>query len=292
MDFIAIDLDKYDVWDAFRQPVPIKEQMYLKTANWDPGSPPSDGCTGGIDDTECTTTGQKPKQQGMGQATPSFGGSEPDGGYQEPGSNSGDGFGQGGLTQEQMDCGTEQQSETDIDTLSAEAAADIAALDNSIEHATLTVNDNGTLRNLDIVSGDENSIPLGELYAQLDALGLDDTDIVAFTHSHPATTGVSGQAEVDDTFANGFPSANDYIAYEEFAQNAIAFGADESSWRENFSAFIIDPDGTRREFEDYSLPADQEFLQDGGIIPEIGTPERTSLEESLDEAQDDAEGTC
>lgn len=30
MDFIAIDLDKYDVWETFRQPVPIKAQMYQK----------------------------------------------------------------------------------------------------------------------------------------------------------------------------------------------------------------------------------------------------------------------
>ena len=127
MDFIAIDLDKYDVWDVFMRPAPVKAQMYVKTASWNPGSPGEEvECPPDSDpDDVCYTNDQQPSQQGVGQASPSFGGggSDPGTGYQDPGADPGGGFGQGGLSEEQIACHNEQTEEADVDA-AAQAAAD------------------------------------------------------------------------------------------------------------------------------------------------------------------------
>jgi len=128
VDFIAIDLDKYDVWEAFRQPVPIRAQMYVKTANWNPSSPseevdcPPDSAPGDV----CYADDQE-QQQTFGQASPTFGnsgtGPGPGSGHQDPGSNQGDGFGGGDLTDAQKQCAAGQTT----DRKRNQAAKDIAA---------------------------------------------------------------------------------------------------------------------------------------------------------------------
>ena len=70
MDFIAIDLDKYDVWEAFRQPVPIREQSYVRTANWSPGE--EIDCESDNPNDGCFENDRRPKQKGVGPSLTFF----------------------------------------------------------------------------------------------------------------------------------------------------------------------------------------------------------------------------
>jgi len=195
-------------------------------------------------------------------------------------------------TEEELLCYVEQDEEREVDRIAQEIAEAINNLDPSIEHGTFIIDNNGQIQALEIVSGDGNVLPLENLYDQFSSLGIDDRSVVAFIHSHPGTPNLTGASIEADIFANSFPSANDYPSDDDFANNAVAFGADETAWRDRFSAYIISPNGVLREFEEFSLPSSQSFLENNGLIPEIGTHERQSLQNELNNAQADAESRC
>ena len=288
MDFIAMDLDRYDVWEAFIQPVPVQTAIYVKTANWTPSrwseevdcnASPHDACF----------QDQKESSQNL------FGGTSLhlnlDHGSETNFSNPENGFDEDGLTSEKMECLAEQSAESERDAATNTAVAEINGLDPNVEHANFIVNLNGTPTPLEPDSGDENNVSTAGLFAQLNSLGLNESHILVDIHSHPGTLSLTDTSAItQDTFVNSFPSAADYIAEESYVSTAVFFGANETQWRENFAHVVISPDDIAREFEDFALPSNQDFPNNG--VPAVGTPERTALEEDLEDAKEDAEGTC
>ena len=258
MDFIAIDLHKHDVWDAFIQPVPIKAQMYLKTASYDPGSPPEDGCTGGIDDTECTYTNDQEDQETIGGAAPSTGGSGPDGGgYQPPGSNPGDGAG-GGLTEEQIACGNGQKADRNRNEAAANARD---AINERINNDGRTgedqpeyaisgfFNDDGTVSSTEPAQGQSytESNPPSTPIPFLSGSQYEVSDFAFILHSHGYTRDVNIQTE------NQAPSDSDWQIMDAFSNGGVDM--------EDFVMFIIDQNGTMRAYQ-YQTPAQREATSD------------------------------
>jgi len=305
MDFIAIDLDKYDVWDAFRQPVPIKEQMYLKTANWDPTGPAEEvDCPPDSDPNDVCYADDQEQQQSFGQASPTFGSSGAGTTYQDPDSNQGDGFGQGGLTQEQMDCHNEQKAEADIDAAAQAAADEINAKEPEFEHATFGVRDGNSIVTITISTGDSEQADIASLVHDLAARGYDMSDVVFFIHSHPASTVSLDSLAASEDFANQFPSDNDLNAYASFANEAVRDGANLTTWLSNFRAFVVGPDNINREYGNFTL--DDNFTIDEnddstnspdvyefeGAHPEPETEAYEQVQDTADDAETDAANGC
>lgn len=253
VDFIAIEFDKYDVWDAFIQPMPVREEMYFKP-DYKPeyiklarASPPSSSCDGGIDNTECVVPGTQ-TQQGLGPAQPSFGNSDPGTGHQDPGSDPGYGIGGGGLTEEQMECSVEKFLEEDIDKAAQNAAADIMTRSDwrSVEYGALIYDGPNGIRVGEIFRGDSRGVPIvlrpfaGET-------------VVGRIHSHPRG-------------AVGAPSDDDDREGRDFLINN---GHTDGS---TFVEYILD--GNNRELNEFDNPEDME------------------LDEPNDETRDDAQGDC
>ncbi len=216
-----------------------------------------------------------------------------------PGS-SGKGGGGGGSTTSTLPpkalCFIEQRSESELDTIAQQVAADIAAMiatDSSIEYGTFILEHGGELIALPIASGTRNSLPLGGLYADMNALGILDTQIRGFIHSHPPSTNSNSRAAAGENLINGFPSDNDYNAYQQFATNAVNFGANGSAWTDAFSAYVIGPGGTLREYEYLSQPVSQDFsVGSGNPIPAPSDPGYNGVQNELDQAQEDANNSC
>jgi hypothetical protein len=291
VDFIAIDLDKYDVWQAFIQPMPVRAQMYVKTANWNPEAPPEDGCEGGIDDTECTVTGTQPDQNTIGQASPSFGGSGPDEGYQEPGADPNNGFGGGGLTEEML-CEQEQEDESEIDEVSNTIVERIRGLNNlntdpdNVEFGSFVLRlDNGQIRQSPLGRGETGQISLRDLYNAAVAAfpGIDASNIVRMIHLHPRNSG-AGFENVSDlsdlgaldygnvmpSHPNISPGPNDWENVRSFLLNNGRTSVEDASHT------IVGPDGVAREY-DYS---------DGHPA------ESTEQAQLIENAELDARGKC
>lgn len=234
VDFIAIEFDKYDVWDAFIQPVPVREEMYFKNKlqpeylKFARASSPQDSCEGGIDDTECTVTGTQTQQQ-FGPAQPSFGNSDPGTGHQDPGSDPGYGIGGGGLTEEQMECGVEQFLEEDLDAL-AQAAADM-------------IRDNSDWRRREfgfLIYDGPNGLRLGEI-AEGNAIGVkiplrlrEGEVVVGRVHNHPRG-GIGAPSDIDinavrslvaDGHTDGGTFADYLLNYDDRSYNEFDFPED------------------------------------------------------------------
>jgi len=192
------------------------------------------------------------------------------------------------LTEEQ-ECKLEQATEAGIDQLAQQIAQVIATMNSAIEHGTFIVEHNGQLIALVVISGTPTALNLRGLYDQMNALGISDTQIRGFIHSHPPSTNSNSIAAIAENLINGFPSGHDYNAYQTFANNAQAFGANRSEWEGQFNAYVVDSNGVVREYEEFSQPSSQDFSNG---IPKPGDPGYSDVQNELDEAQGDAQGKC
>jgi len=195
---------------------------------------------------------------------------------------------------EEVICQAEQAAESDLDQLMQTVKNDIVARNLNFEHGTFVVEVNGTLVALQVISSTQQyQLPLGQLYAQMNAQGISDTQIRGFIHSHPPSTNDNENLRDGENFINGFPSTNDYNAYESFASNAEGFGANGPQWRAQFGAYIVDPEGTLREFEGFTQPDAHDYSEGSGrTIPEPGSAEYVALQNTLDQAEEDANNQC
>lgn len=253
MDFIAIDLDKYDVWQAFIQPVPVKAQMYIKTANWNPGEDEEEGCQDVAPGDACASA-DKIYQQTIATASPSLGGSSPDGAFQEPGGDFNPGIPGGGLTAEQMACAAGQAA----DRARNEAAK---KAHDEIKKKMAEDGRSGTDQPEYAISGfynDDSSVSvtppvLGESYDEhnpprtpipsLNDPAYEISDFAFIAHSHGFTNNSSIALE------NQAPSNGDWQVMDAFNTAGIDMN--------NFVMFIIDQDGVMRAYK-YQLPAERQ----------------------------------
>lgn len=280
MDFIAIEFDKYDVWDAFIQPVPVKEEMYVQPDLQPEYVKLADWCSGPLNQDECVT-GKRKKRKTI-QAVPGLVGGGPGTGTDDPFIPSGGG---GGLSEEQLACFHEQKEETEVDNTAQLVASEIrdqiasGLKDKKLEHGALIVEFDGKVYALPIVTGTEISIPfrtLTEGPSGLAANGLSFIHVIAVIHTHPSSTASSPEARVgDDAFIRG-PSLGDL---------ATAMTISQLGGGQDVSTYIISPDGDVLEYEGYDMP---EWAQEGYTDDEI--------EDAIDEATvgnvDDAAGVC
>lgn len=300
MDFIAIDLDKHDVWEAFRQPVPVKEQMYVKTANWNPGTPSEEvECPPGGDPNDVCYTDDQEQQQSFGQATPTFGNSGTGAGttHQDPGSNPGDGFGGGDLSDEQIACYAEQTAEANVDTAAQAAADEINSKEPDLEHATFGVRDGNSIVTVTVSTGDSETADVVSLYAALRANGYDMADVVFFIHSHPSSTITDASWAAAEDFTNQFPSDNDLRAYAEFLEDAVEDGANAATWLSDFTAYVVGPDNVNREYGNFTLDGSGDSVSSPDVEritvhPEPGSDEYQRVQETADSAETDAANGC
>ena len=296
MDFIAIDLDQHDIWDAFRQPMPVREQIYLKTAYWGPviqseevdcnTDNPNDGCF--KDDRESS-----PRVL-FGNGSLSGGGSDLWTGSDETEFL----LGETGLSEELGACILEQLNERLVDAAAQQAANEINEKEPELEHATFGVNDGNSIVTITISTGDSEQADMATLIHDLAARGYDMSQVVFFIHSHPSSTISLPSLAASEDFANQFPSDNDMNAYSEFANEAVGDGADRAAWLSNFRAYIVGPDDKNREYGNFTSNESDDSVSSADVydfegahpVPETDAYQR--VQDTANHAETDAANGC
>ena len=250
MDFLFSDADKNQFWKAFTTPRPELHSAYihqpqpvLKLAQ----ATPPDLCDGGIDDTECTVTGDKPKEQRtIGAATGALN-TQGDGTYNfDPVARHELDHAIATISEEQQ-CKQEQKDEAERDAQAEDIADEIRGRHNqegnpnNVELGAFILrikNADGTfsiVRVNSLSSGTTGAVSLRAMLrqAQREFPGIDGSNVVGAVHLHPS--GPPGSPPIFDTdgnltdldYGNLLPSHpniavnpnNDWAGLQNFLQN-------------------------------------------------------------------------
>ena len=221
------------------------------------------------------------------QASPSFGNYDPSSGYQDPGTENGDGFGTGDIEIdiETIQCFVEQRKEADVDAAAQEFLdnflQDIAngSIDSRLEHGALIVNVDGQIYALPRVTGTATMIPLDTFTEGPNGLianNLSWSNIVGIIHSHTASTANNSLLRRNEDLFNRGPSSGDLASAEFFS--FLGGGQDVTS-------YIISPEGDLLEYEGYEQP---DWLNQGFEDDKI----ESEIENATSQNESDAAGEC
>ena len=154
------------------------------------------------------------------------------------------------------------------DALSRAFEAAMQELAKDLEHGALIVNRGGLTRMLSVVTGNETSVPQGQLINTVAAAGFNFGDVVGLIHYQTPSNATflnadgtdSGQPDYYQQGVNNAnnrgPSRNDYnfsgnggysgslysLARDHIGQSAM------NEWSSNFSHYIVGPDGVVRQY--------------------------------------------
>ena len=147
-------------------------------------------------------------------------------------------------------------TECAIDMAANAVAAQIRAMNSTIEHGAILVARNGQVTALQIIHGNSGALNAATLFNTIDAGGYSMDEVVGYIHNHPTSTISDPNWAADDNNINRAPSNNDF-AFASFLSSI--FAANESSqsvsiWNSRFSIYIIGPDGTLREYDGVTNP--------------------------------------
>lgn len=148
-------------------------------------------------------------------------------------------------------------TESSKDALARAFALAIQGLDSTIEHGAILVSGPNGVELLEIVSGTPTNLPQGRVLATVANSGYNFENVVGFIHYHPPSTAPTEQSRLANDARNRAPYASDF----DFVGSTTASGslrslADHSlntvelaQWINNFSQYIVGPDGIAREFD-------------------------------------------
>jgi hypothetical protein len=292
MDFIAIDLDYYDVWERFKQPQTVSSQSF-EPPNLSSSPFVKLAQASGCNDDGCWNTGDKEPRTNAGALAPRSrrGPSGIGDGANDAQERNPDDTGNEPTQEEKekIECSAEQIREGERDSLARLLQELILRQPNSnrFEFAFVIIQaENGNLRHTQIMTGTEAN-PNGDPHGvDLSFFIADNEDVVALVHNHPNTdiTGRTGPSPTD------WNAARNYVE----GRNDIGSPTRAIASADNFSLFIIDEHGNFAEF-DYDDYIDENGLyrrrQESETRGDAGEATDDTFE-ARDENHQDAASTC